>query len=65
MDRFVGLDVSQKFAHVCAINDAGQIAWQDKCLWKPSPASSEPTRLVPRGSASKAVRYHNEARLNP
>lgn len=28
MERYVGLDVSQQFTHVCVVDDEGRISWQ-------------------------------------
>jgi transposase len=35
MQQYVGLDVSQKFTHVCAVDSGGKVLWQGKCASTP------------------------------
>ena len=35
MEQFVGLDVSQKFTHVCAVNREGAVVWRGTCISTP------------------------------
>lgn len=35
MKRYVGLDVSQQFTHVCVVDDEGRITWQGQCVSTP------------------------------
>ena len=32
---YVGLDISQRFTHICAVDRAGNRMWQGKCLTTP------------------------------
>jgi hypothetical protein len=44
---YVGLDISQRFTHICAVDQEGNRVWQGKCLTTPEAIAGTIRAKVP------------------
>ncbi|MGO8670310.1 MAG: hypothetical protein ACLQVD_02935 [Capsulimonadaceae bacterium] len=47
MSHYVGLDISQKEAHICIITHEGKTMWQGKCLTSPTAIAARINKHAP------------------